>query len=168
MESRCIKILRNATRSKATFKTYSYNLRKFRDFCCVKEYDDLLKLEPPKINQLLEDWIMELKETYSPNSIPTMYYGIKLFFSMNDVTINMKKLRRMFPAKVKRTGDKPYTTENIHQMLSVTRYKRDKAFILFLASTGARVGAIDGLRRRHVENMTQGCKSVLLYENAEE
>ena len=82
---------------------------------------------------------MELKEIYSPNSIPTMYYGIELFLSMNDVTINMKKLRRMFPTKVKRTGDKPYTSEDIQQMLSVTRYRRDKAFILFLASTGARI-----------------------------
>ena len=168
MEPRCIKILRNATKSKATFKTYMYNLKKFRDFCNVNEFDDLIKFEPSKINQLLEDWIMELKENYSPNSIPTMYYGIELFLSMNDVTINVKKLRRMFPAKVKRTGDKPYATEDIQQMLSVTRYKRDKAFILFLASTGARIGTIEGLRVRHVENIHNGCKSVLLYENAEE
>jgi len=144
------------------------NLRKFRDFCRVSSYEDLIKLEPSKINTLLEDWIMHLKETLSPNSIPTMYYGVELFFSMNDVTINFKKLRRMFPAKVKRTGDKPYTTEDIQKMLSVTRYKRDRAFILFLASTGARVGAIEGLRLRHVEKISAGCKSVLLYENAEE
>lgn len=145
-----------------------YNLRKFRDFCGIKEYDGLLKLEPSRINQLLEDWIMELKENFSPNSIPTMYYGIELFLSMNDVTINMKKLRRMFPAKVKRTGDRPYTSEDIQQMLSVTRYRRDRAFILFLASTGARIGTIKGLQLRHIENILNGCKSVLLYENAEE
>lgn len=111
---------------------------------------------------------MHLRDTLSPNSIPTMYYGVELFFSMNDVTINFKKLRRMFPAKVKRTGDKPYTTEDIQQMLSVTRYKRDRAFILFLASTGARVGSISGLKVRHIEPVSQSCKSVLLYENSEE
>lgn len=168
MEERCIKLLRNATKSNSTFKTYMTNLRKFRDFCRVSSYDDLVKLDPSKINTLLEDWIMHLRETLSPNSIPTMYYGVELFFSMNDVTINSKKLRRMFPAKVKRTGDKPYTTEHIQNMVSVTRYKRDRAFILFLASTGARVGSISGLKIRHIESISQGCKSVLLYENSEE
>ena len=168
MESRCIRILRNATKSPVTFKTYLANLERFRKFCNVENYDDLLKIRSAKINQLIEDWIMDLKEKMSPNSIPTMYYGVELFFSMNDVTINGKKLRRMFPAKVKRSGDRPWTTEDIQEMLSVTRYRRDRAFILFLASTGARVGAMDGLKLKHVETMPNGCKSVLLYENSEE
>lgn len=168
MESRCIRILRNATKSPVTFKTYLANLERFRKFCNVESYDDLLKIKPAKVNQLIEDWIMDLKEKMSPNSIPTMYYGVELFFSMNDVTVNGKKLRRMFPAKVKRSGDRPWTTEDIQEMLSVTRYRRDRAFILFLASTGARVGAMDGLKLKHVENMPNGCKSVLLYENSEE
>ena len=137
-------------------------------FCELENYEGLLKLKPEKINRLIEDWIMELKETNSPNSIPTMYYGIELFFSMNDVTLNMKKLRRMFPAKVKRSGDKPYTTDNIQKILSVTRYKRDRAFILFLVSTGARVGVMDDLKLKHIEEIGNGCKSVLMYANYEE
>jgi integrase len=145
-----------------------YNLKKFRIFCNVKSYDELLEIPPAKINLLIEDWIMDLKEKFSPNSIPTMYYGIELFFSMNDVTLNVKKLRRIFPAKVKRGGDKPYTTDDIQKMISNARYTRDKAFMLFLASTGARVGAIDGLKLRHVEEMHNGCKSVLMYEKSEE
>jgi len=88
---------------------------------------------------------MHLRKNVSPNSVPTMYYGVELFFSMNDVTINSKKLRRMFPAKVKRSGDKPYTTEHIRAMLEATRYKRDKAIILFLSSSGARIGSFEKL-----------------------
>ncbi|HXV67248.1 MAG TPA: tyrosine-type recombinase/integrase, partial [Nitrosopumilaceae archaeon] len=168
MEPRCIKILRNATKTEATFKTYMYNLRKFLRFCKLENYEDLLSQDPAKIHRLIEDWIMDLKETKSPNSIPTMYYGIELFFSMNDITLNYKKLRRMFPSKVKRTGDKPYTTDDIEKMLSVSRYKRDKAFILFLASTGSRVGVIEDLKLKHIEDMKNGCKSVLMYEGSKE
>jgi len=168
MEPRCIRILRNATKTEATFKTYMYNLRKFLRFSNFKSYDELLSLNPDKINRLIEDWLMELKETKSPNSIPTMYYGIELFFSMNDITLNFKKLRRMFPSKVKRTGDKPYTTDDIEKMLNVSRYKRDRAFILFLASTGARVGVIEDLKLKNIEEIQDGCKSVLLYEDSKE
>ena len=145
-----------------------YNLRKFLKFCNLKKFEDLLELKPAKINTLIEDWLMDLKENYSPNSIPTMYYGIELFFSMNDVTLNSKKLRRMFPQKVKRTGDKPYTTDDIQKMLSVSRYKRDKAFIYFLVSTGARIGVIEDLKLKNIEEMPNGSKSVLMYENSEE
>ena len=144
------------------------NLKQFKEFCNVKEFDDLLKFEPAKIHRLLEDWIMYLKEKVSPNSIPTMYYGVELFFDVNDIMINGKKLRRMFPATVKRSGGRPYTTEDIQQILSVARNRRDKAIIHFLASTGARIGSVDGLQLRHIEPMPNGYKSVLLYENSEE
>ena len=80
---------------------------------------------------MIEDWLVYLRKNVSPNSVPTMYYGIELFFAMNDVTINFKKLRKMLPQQVKKSGNKPWKTSDIQKMLSVCRYKRDFAIVLF-------------------------------------
>ena len=172
LEQRSILLLENATKSKDTFKTYMYNLKRFKDFYKIKDYDSLLTIELNKLSQMVEDYIIYLKKTVSPNSIPTMYYGIELFFAMNNVTLNTKKIRRLFPAKVKRTGFKPYTTQDIQNMLKATGRKRDKAFIHFLASTGARIGVVDDLKIKHVKQISDSdyevCKKVLMYEGTEE
>lgn len=168
MQQRSVLLLLNATKSEATFKCYFSNLRRFKEYFKIKDYDSLAKIAPAKINEMIEDYLMYLRNKVSPNTIPTMYYGIELFFSMNDVVLNVRKLRRMFPAKVKRTGGKPYTTEDIQKILGAMRHKRDKALIYFLSSTGARVGVVEDLKMKNIENMPDGCKSVLCYENAQE
>ena len=165
---RCILLLQSATKSQITYKCYFYNLDRFRKHFKIKDFQSLLEIDSTKINEMIEDWLMYLRKSVSPNSIPTMYYGIELFFSMNDVTINLKKLRRMFPAKVKRSGDKPYTTEHIRAMLEVTRYKRDKAIIHFLSSTGVRIGSFEKLCLSNIEDLSDNCKAVWIYEGDKE
>jgi integrase len=134
----------------------------------IKDFESLLKIESSKINEMIEDWLMHLTKQVSPNSIPTMYYGIELFFSMNDVLINFKKLRRMLPSRVKKSGARPWKTEDIRAMLEATRYKRDKALIHFMASTGARIGCLEGLKMSHIINMPEKCKAVFIYEDDEQ
>ena len=165
---RCILLLQNATKSENTYKNYFYNLNRFRKHFKIKDFDSLLEIDSKKINEMLEDWLMFLRNKVSPNSIPSMYYGLELFFAMNDVTINFKKLRRMLPGKVKRSGANPWKTEDIQKMLSVCRYKRDKAIVLFLSSTGSRVGCIDGLKIKHIIEMQLGCKAVWVYADDKE
>ena len=165
---RCILLLQNATKSENTYKNYFYNLNRFRKHFKIKDFDRLLEIDSKKINEMLEDWLMYLRKKVSPNSIPTMYYGTELFFAMNDVTINSKKLRRMLPAKVKRSGANPWKTEDIQKMLSACRYKRDKAIVLFLSSTGSRIGSIDGLKMKHIIEMPFGCKAVWVYADDKE
>lgn len=165
---RCILLLQNATKSENTYKNYFYNLNRFRKHFKIKDFDGLLEIDSKKINEMIEDWLMYLRKKVSPNSIPTMYYGIELFFAMNDVTINSKKLRRMLPAKVKRSGANPWKTEDTQKMLSACRYKRDRAIVLFLSSTGSRIGSIDGLRVNHIIEMPMGCKAVWVYADDKE
>jgi integrase len=52
----------------------------------------------------------------------------------------MEKIHLLFPAKVKKTGGRMWTTEDIHVMLSSVRDLRQKALIHFLATTGVRRG----------------------------
>ena len=165
---RCILLMQNAIKTEGTSKSYFYNLNRFRKHFKIKDFDSLLKIDSIKINEMIEDWLMFLRKKVSPNSVPTMYYGIELFFSMNDIQINFKKLRRMLPASVKRSGAKPWKTEHIQKMLSVCRYKRDKAILLFLSSSGSRIGSINGLRIKHVVEMPFGCKGILVYPDDKE
>ena len=165
---RCILLLQNATKSENTYKNYLYNLNRFKKYFKIKDFDGLLEIDSKKINEMIEDWLMYLRNKLSPNSIPTMYYALELFFSMNDVTINFKKLRRMLPGKVKRSGANPWKTKDIQKMLSVCRYKRDKAVVLFLSSTGSRIGAVEGLEIKHIIEMPFGCKAVWVYADDKE
>lgn len=165
---RCLALFESATKSKVTFKIYRYNLKRFMQFCNISNFDNLLKIDSKLLNQKIEDWLMDLRSKVSPNSIPTMYYGLELFFAMNDVVINTIKLRRMLPAKVKKSGASPWKTEDIRKMLSVTRYTRDKALVHFLASVGARIGSIDGLKIVNITEMPDGCKAVLIYGDDKE
>jgi len=165
---RCISLFESATKSKITYKIYLYNLKRFMKFCDIFEFDDLLKIDSKLLNQKIEDWLMNLRTKVSPNSVPTMYYGLELFFAMNDVVINTIKLRRMLPTKEKKSGAKPWKTEDIGKMLSVTRYTRDKALVHFLASTGARIGSIDGLKIENLVDMPLDCKAILIYGDDKE
>ena len=165
---RCISLLESARISKITYKIYLYNLKRFMKFYDISEYDDLLKIDSKLLNQKIEDWLMNLRTKVSPNSIPTMYYGLELFFAMNDVVINTIKLRRMLPTKEKKSGAKPWKTEDIRKMLSVSRYTRDKVLVHFLSSTGARIGSIEGLKIGNIVDMSLDCKAILIYGDDKE
>jgi len=165
---RCVLLLQSASKTESTYKTYLYNLDRFRKYFKIKDFESLLRIETSKINQMVEDWLMYLTKRVSPNSIPTMYYGVELFFSMNDILLNFKKLRRLLPSKVKKSGAKPWKTDDIRAMLESTRYKRDKALIHFLASTGVRIGSIKGLKIEHVISMPENCKAVFVYAGDKE
>lgn len=168
MTSRCIVLFESACKSKTTFRIYYYNLKRFMLFCKVSDFEDLLKIEPRILNEKIEDWLLFLRGKINPNSIPTMYYGVELFFAMNNVLINTIKLRHMFPAKIKKSGANPWKTDDIRKMLSHARYTRDKAIVLFLASTGGRIGSIEGLKVKNLVDMPLNCKAVLIYGDDKE
>lgn len=119
---------------------------------------------------MLEDYVMHLRHTTNPNSMPSMFHGIKHFFVMNRIDLNWDVIHKMFPQKQKMANLKPYTTKNICMMLSYANSLRDKALIHFLASTGARIGVFDHtLSIRHMRKMPSKYTAVLLYaENVEE
>ena len=50
---------------------------------------------------------------------------------MNDVIINFKKLRKIFPAKIKSVIEHGWTTEEIRKMLDVCSNTKQRAIIHF-------------------------------------
>ncbi len=95
------------------------------------DYEKFLKLTPKKIQVIVEDYVLNLVEKEHPNSVPTFYYPIHAFLEMNDVMINFKKMRRLFPAKVKTSVERGWTTEEIQVMLKSCPNLRTRAAIHF-------------------------------------
>jgi len=166
INQRCLEVFLQAI-APTTQKNYKINLDKFLEWNKLTDYDDLLKADEKSIQRNLEDYLINLKGKHSPNYIPSIIAPIELFYVMNDVNINTKRLHKMYPTRTKRGGYGSYTKEDIATMLSNTTKKRTRALILFLSSTGCRVGVIPELKLGHITNL-EDCKQVVCYAGDKE
>ncbi len=101
---RSLLIFEESIKSDETKKAYFFALEKFRKFANVGNYNDLLKADEKSIQRLLEDFVISLKGKISPNTFNTQLSPVFLFYQVNDVNINKIRIKKMFPAKVKRSG----------------------------------------------------------------
>jgi integrase/recombinase XerD len=155
-------------KSPDTRRTYNKYLRQFLDYAKI-DPDKLVKMKIPDVEDLVISYIVMLKrrveaKDLSPNAFNVVIAPIQLLFEQNDVVLNWKKIKRMFPRRVKPQGALPYTTKDIQEMLKSNANPRSRAWIHFLASTGCRLGAIKDLR---VENLQEidDCCAVTFYKN---
>lgn len=163
---RSLLLFENSLKTERTRAKYLYYLNQFKTYFKLKDYDSILTIPVPELQIMVEDYVMLLKKRISPNSINTYMAGIHAFFETNDIDLKWKKIRRLFPARVKKTGGRIWTTEDIRVMLDSTRDTRQKALIHFLAASGVRRGAIPGLKLKHVTPMPNNCKAILVYEDS--
>ncbi len=151
-------------RSKYTKKNYDSHIKEFKRFAKISIIDELLFMPQEKLQELLEDYLIHLKHTTSPNSIPSKFQGIRHFCVMNRITINWEIIRKMIPQRQKTQSLRSYTTKEVKDLLFHAKDSRDKSLIHFLASTGARIGVFDhALSVKHIRKMPYGCSAVLLY-----
>ena len=163
---RSLLLFENSVKSKITFREYLKRLEKFRIFCNAGSFDALSRIEPRNLQERLEDYIMLRKRQINPNSIPVEFFAVKSFLEINEVDLKWRKITKLFPAKIKKTGRRAYTTEEVQRILSTATELRTRAIIHFLASSGVRIGALSSLRMRHLLEMPLGCKAVCVYEDA--
>ena len=168
-QKRCVVMFLQALGSPITRENYKYQLDRFLKWNKTTDYDKLL-IRDPKTGQIddksiqrnLEDYLIYLKDRYSPNYIPSIVAPVELFYVMNESNLNTKRLHKMFPTRIKKGGYGSYSREHIQKMLLSTRKKRTRALILFLSSTGCRVGVIPELKLGHITNI-ENCKKVVCY-----
>ena len=101
---RSLLLFENSVKSKITFLEYLKRLKKFRMFCNAENFDALSRIEPPKLQEFIEDYIMLRKKQINPNSIPVEFFAIKSFLEINEVELKWRKVTKLFPAKIKKTG----------------------------------------------------------------
>ena len=150
-------------KSKYTKRNYSQHLRLFEKYSGLGS-TDILEISQEHLQQLLEDYLIELKHTTNPNSIPSKFQGIRHFCIMNRINLNWEIIHKMFPQMQKTQNLRAYTAKDINELLSNAKNIRDKALIHFMASTGARIGVFDcKLLMRHIRQMPYRCSAVQLY-----
>jgi integrase len=164
---RSLLVFQESCKSKYTQKQYLYYLDKFKGFYKLKDYDSILGIEATKLQLMVEDYVMDLKKRVSPNTVPTMIFGIKAFLDANDIELRWKKIQKLFPDKIKPSGPGAYSKEQIKLLLDVSKDVRTRALILFLASSGVRIGAIPDLKLKHLMDY-ENCKIITVYEGTKD
>jgi len=168
MVQRSLLLFEQGVKSPRTLIGYRDHLNRFLKFVKIKDFDSLISMPPKQLQDLIVDYVMHLKKTVSPNSVATMVTGVKHFFVMNQVLLNWDYIQKLYPAKIKSQGYKAWETDDIKKMLNATKSLRNQAVIHFMASTGCRIGAFDGLKIEHLADMGEGCKGVLIYAGDKE
>jgi integrase len=130
---------------------------KIEDFASIIEGKSSKQIEVDVI-----DFIISLKERhYSLTSQKVYLAALSHFYSINDVTINIKKISKFLSnddrlenqdqdqengeGQGQGDGDKPYTHEQIAKLLEFADL-RTKAIILIMASAGLRLVALEVLK----------------------
>ncbi|MEX1053417.1 MAG: tyrosine-type recombinase/integrase [Nitrosopumilaceae archaeon] len=162
----------NAIKSKETLRVYKHSLDEFLIFTKAKSLDSIINYPTSKIQQILKDWVINLKsKKLKASTIRPKLAAVELFLDMNEVVYFKRIIHKMIPSDdEKQGGDVSYTNEDINRMLEVSSKNRTRALIHFLASTGARPsGIIDPvLKVKHLEDMPDGCKAVKIYDESKQ
>jgi len=132
----------------------------------LKDFDSIVKIEKKELQKLVETYVIHRKKKISPNTLPSEANAIKTFLECNDIDLNWRKIKRLYPAPVKRSGSSAYSTEDVKKMLDVSPQIRNKAIIHFLASSGVRIGSLHELKLKHIRDMPLNCKMITVYEDS--
>lgn len=83
------------------------------------------------------------------STIRNYYKAAKLFFEMNDIVLNWKKITRGLPRGREAANDRAPTTEEIQKLVEYPD-RRIKAIVYTMISSGIRLGAFDYLKWKHI------------------
>jgi integrase len=161
-----IKFFQSSIKSPHTRKNYMFLLEKYIKF--VGRKDPFFQNNPRLIERCIIDFIIKMKEkeNKSYSAIHNYVSPIISFYKINDIMLNTKKINKFLPEHVRVKKDRPYTHQEISKLLEISD-ERMRAFILLLASTGARIGAVPSLKLRNLEKIDDIYK-VTIYENTRE
>lgn len=160
-------------KSPATRKTYEIYIKKFFDYAHT-DYDGFATMPKSEIEELVFNYVIHLKDQTvrksvpNPNSYNPMLSPIQMFLEQNDIILNWKKIKRLYPAKIASANQSPYDSDDVRGLLGATTNIRNKAFIHFLASSGCRVGAIPLLNIGHVKFIENGAVLTIQEDSTEE
>ena len=161
---RCTVLFEESIKSEYTKKNYCAHMKQFRAFAGLSSDEEILAVGQDGLQTVLEDYLMHLRQTANPNSVPSRFQGIRHFCVMNRIRLDWDIIRKMFPQRQKTQSLRAYTTQEVRQMLSSASSLRDAALVGFLASTGARIGALDhSLTVSHIKRMPCRCSAVRIY-----
>lgn len=169
---RSLEMFEASIKTNATKTAYINGLNRFKEFAKIESFDEFIKLETTVIQRHVEDYILFMRKNVHPNALRSYYFPIQGFLEMNDIMINFKKMRRLFPETVKTQVERGWTTEEIQRMLEVSDSLRTTAIIHFENATGGRVGIFQDLKIKHLKEIVDSrygkCYCVTGYAGSKE
>jgi integrase len=147
-------LFEESIKSEATKLMYTFHLKKYLDFA-GPEFQNFSEIEPRAIEQKIIEFIISMKqqEHKSYFSIHNHISPVLTFYKINDIVLNVSKIKRYYPSKKRANRDRSYTHEEIQRLLDIAD-ERVRTVILLLASTGMRIGAIPDLRLKNMEKIS--------------
>ena len=163
-DQRSIIIFNHAISSQATKKSYFYQLKRFKEFYKIRDYDSLIAIEPKKLQVMIEDFIMNRSSKLESGSLRHSLSALELFFSMNDIVLNWKKSKKLIPKQErKKSGMKAYSVDDVRELIKSCKTYLHEVLIYVIASSGVRVGFVEDLRIKHLKDMPMGCKAITVH-----
>ena len=95
IDQRSILIFNHAISTEATRKCYLNEVKRFKEFYNIRDFDSLASTEPKKLQVMIEDYIMSRSRKVERSSLSHSLSALDLFFSMNDVLLNFKKIKKL-------------------------------------------------------------------------
>ena len=170
---RSLLIFENSIGSEATLYQYKLGLKHFMKFVNYDDrFDDYISLNSEVIQKHLEDYVIfHSSRNIKRITIKGYLKPVYLFLDVNKIHYFPKVLSKMMRKdKTKKGNDKPFTDEDIQNMLDYTNSSRNKALVLFFTSIGGRPACLVDpiLRFKHLFSMPFSCKAILFYANSDE
>jgi integrase len=136
----------NSLSSPESRKQYTYILKKYMEFLGVKDVDELIKQEPKVVEQQIIDYMISLDKLGLSRATKSLRMAaVVALYSINDITLNRKRLSKFLGTRQRMLKDRPNTIEEITKMFNVSD-ERMRVIILILTSTGMRCGGLAGLK----------------------
>lgn len=167
----------NAIKSPATRNKYSYLLEEYLKYLQINKdkdtsssLDSLLSKNVKTIENEIIKYIIFLKENkkLSYSSLNTKLAAIYLFYTMNDIIINRKKLGKYLGEHVKTVKDRGYNIEEIKKIVDSCNLKY-KIAVTIMTSCGCRIGAIPNLTISSLKYHDKyQLYQIIFYENTKE
>jgi len=157
----------NSLKTYATKAGYSFNLAKYLSLDVNRNLslDDILAKNVKTIeSEIIEEIIRQQEdEKLSSSSTALFLTAITHFFSINDVIINRKKIKKFIGEMSTKFEYRSYNPDEINRLLSICD-ERDKVIVLLLASTGMRVGGLVDLRLRNLKKWIIDSQGTYVYK----
>jgi integrase len=160
----------NSLRSKATIMVYRHAINHYMRFIDINNASSLIKQDTKTIEQQLISYLNDqrINQKLSYAILHLRLAALRRFYEMNDVMLNWKKVSNYLGENTKIFKDRAYTTEEIQRLLTKAD-ERMRVVILLLASTGMRIGAIPGLKLKHLTKVGDyNLYQITVYENTKD
>ncbi|MDG6926728.1 MAG: site-specific integrase [Nitrososphaerota archaeon] len=115
----------------------------------------------------LIDFVVSHREKLSGSTLTVWLSMAKSFLDFYEVSLNWKRIRSSAPAGSFVALDRAPLVEEIRKMLSYAPL-RERVVSLVLASSGMRVGAFEGMKLSHVEELEGGLSKLRVYAGQRE